>query len=75
MISVNALFTIWIWLCLSETNTPSLVVANKMDLPEAAENLKEFKRITNTNPIELSALTGDGTDALRNAIEEMTEKK
>jgi len=47
---------------------PSLVVANKMDLPEAAENLKVFKRKTKTKPLAVSAVTGDGIPELKAAI-------
>jgi GTP-binding protein len=53
---------------------PSIVVANKMDLPEAAEHLKVFKRKTRTRPIPVSALTGDGIDALRQAICDLKKK-
>jgi len=47
---------------------PSLVVANKMDLPDAAGNLKLFRRKTRTKPIPVSALTADGIPALSSAI-------
>lgn len=39
---------------------PSLVVANKMDLPEAEENLKAFRRRTKLKPTPLAAATGLG---------------
>ena len=52
---------------------PSLIVANKMDVPESAENLKEFKRKTRTKPVLISALTGEGTDALRQTLRELWE--
>jgi len=47
---------------------PCIVVANKMDLPEAAENLKAFKRKTRTRPIPVSALTGEGIPELKREI-------
>ena len=47
---------------------PHLVVANKMDLPEAAEKLAEFRAETGEEPIPLSAETGDGVDALKAAL-------
>ena len=47
---------------------PHLVVANKMDLPEAAERLAEFRAETGEEPIPLSAETGDGVDALKAAL-------
>ena len=50
---------------------PSLVVANKMDLPEARENLKEFKKSTGIDPIEISAETGNGIDQLRKELHEL----
>jgi GTPase len=50
---------------------PALVVANKMDLAEAKENLKEFKKKTRTKPIPVSAATGDGIKELREAIRKL----
>jgi GTPase len=55
----------------SMLDRPSIVVANKMDVPEAAENLKVFKRKTRTKPLLLSAMTGDGVPKLRQAIREL----
>ena len=53
---------------------PSLVVANKMDLPEAAENIKEFRKRTRTRPIPVSATTGKGLDRLKDAIYKLWKK-
>ena len=47
---------------------PALVVANKMDLPEAAERLKDFRKRTKTRPIPISAATGEGTEKLKEEI-------
>lgn len=47
---------------------PALVVANKMDLPEAADKLKAFKRRTKTKPLEISAEAGSGVDAVKAAL-------
>lgn len=47
---------------------PALVVANKMDVPEATEQLKIFKRKTRTRPIPVSALTREGMDRLENEL-------
>jgi len=47
---------------------PSLVVANKMDLPEAGDYLKEFVRRTGVAPIALSADTGEGIGRLLDAL-------
>ncbi len=53
---------------------PSLVVANKMDLPEAAENLERFCKETGCDPITISAETGDGIDALKAKLHDLCEK-
>jgi GTPase len=53
---------------------PSLVVANKMDLPEAADALKEFKKKTKVKPLPISAQTGEGIDKLRDAVQELAKK-
>jgi GTP-binding protein len=50
---------------------PCLVVANKMDLPEAADNLPDFETNTGTAPIKVSAETGQGIDDLRREIYSM----
>jgi GTP-binding protein len=47
---------------------PRLVVANKLDLPEAREHLPEFVRRTGVNPIPISAQTGEGVEQLRQAL-------
>ena len=49
---------------------PRLVIANKMDLPEAREHRAEFERRTGERPIPLSAQTGEGMPALRQALRE-----
>jgi GTP-binding protein len=51
---------------------PWIVVANKMDLPEAAENLRAFKRrFRKAEVIAISANAGTGLDALRARIAEL----
>ena len=47
---------------------PHLVIANKMDLPEAADLLAEFKKETGEEPICISAAIGEGMDALKEAL-------
>jgi GTPase len=47
---------------------PSLLVANKMDLPAARENLDAFRDETRTDPLPVSAVTGENVDRLRRAI-------
>jgi len=45
-----------------------LVVANKMDLPESAKNLRRFKRKHRVRVLEISSLTHAGLDKLRLAL-------
>lgn len=47
---------------------PSICVANKMDLPDAPEHLKVFKRKTRLKPIEVSTLDRRGLDLVRKAL-------
>ena len=47
---------------------PRMIVANKMDLPEAAPLLKEFKRRTRQKVLQISAETGLGIAELKTAL-------
>ena len=47
---------------------PFLVVANKMDLPEAAAHLKAFVRRTKVRPVQMSAAAGTGVEELKQAL-------
>ncbi|MBP1588603.1 MAG: GTPase ObgE [Kiritimatiellae bacterium] len=47
---------------------PSLVVANKMDEPEAAQHLAAFRRRFKLRPLPMSAVLGEGVEALRNQL-------
>lgn len=49
-------------------DVPSIVVANKMDLPGAEDYLKAFKRKTRTRPIAVSAESGEGLDELKKRL-------
>ena len=49
---------------------PALVLANKMDLPGAAENLKKFRQRTRTKPLPIAAGTGEGIEKVRDALYE-----
>jgi len=49
-------------------NKQRLVVANKMDLPEAKKNLTAFKRKHRVRVREIAALAGDGLDKLKLAL-------
>jgi GTP-binding protein len=54
---------------------PRLVVANKMDEPAAAENLKKFKRrVRNTPVMPMSAAFDDGVDKFKQTIREAVKK-
>ncbi len=44
---------------------PALVVANKLDTPEAQENLSRFVAETGVEPIAVSCATRDGLDVLK----------
>lgn len=46
----------------------TLVVANKMDLPEAGENLVRFRKETRTKPMPVSAESGEGLDRLKTRL-------
>ncbi len=47
---------------------PSLVVANKIDLPEAAEHLAEFERATGKKPLQISTVTRAGIHEFKQTI-------
>lgn len=48
-----------------------IVVANKMDLPEARENLKAFKKKIRVEIVPISAATGEGLDELRERLKRL----
>jgi GTP-binding protein len=50
---------------------PRLVVANKMDVPAATANLELFVQTSGVTPLCVSAVSGDGMDALRTAIRDL----
>ncbi len=47
---------------------PRILVANKMDVPEARENLKRFRRKVKEEIFPISAATGEGMDAFLNRL-------
>lgn len=53
---------------------PSLVIANKLDLPEAAENLDTFRTATGIDPICISTLTVEGIDTLKSNLHDLCDK-
>ena len=58
------------------TERPQIIVANKMDMPEAAENLAAFKeKLTDDHPVfPISAFTKEGLRDLLFAIADVIEK-
>lgn len=50
------------------THRPYLVLANKMDQPEAAERLAKFKAATGLDPLPLSASSGAGVPELKQLL-------
>lgn len=50
---------------------PFIVVANKMDLPEAADHLKKFKKKLKLNPLQISCEAEEGLEKL---IDELWER-
>ncbi|MGZ0052730.1 GTPase ObgE [Brevibacillus gelatini] len=51
---------------------PQIIAANKMDLPEAAENLRRFKeKVPDAKVFEISAATRQGVQELMYAVGEM----
>jgi len=50
---------------------PALIVANKMDLDPALENLPEFMAQTGQKPLLVSGLTRRGTDELKSALHKL----
>lgn len=49
---------------------PRIVVANKMDQPQALENIRKFKRKYRIDPLRISADLGENLDSLREALYE-----
>jgi GTP-binding protein len=54
---------------------PWFIVANKMDLPEAEENLRHFKkRFPRSTTVPLSAKEGRGIDELKRLLKEWMDQ-
>lgn len=49
---------------------PSLLLANKMDEPDAVENLEAFKKETGLDPLPVSAGLGEGLDPIKEILYE-----
>jgi GTPase len=54
---------------------PALIVANKMDLTPAPENLPEFITRTGQNPLPVSGLKRQGTDELKSALQKLVSNQ
>ncbi|MGI6497071.1 MAG: GTPase ObgE [Kiritimatiellia bacterium] len=53
---------------------PSMILANKMDLPGAVENLVEFRKRIRNAPIQVSALDRTGLDDVREKLRGLLQK-
>ncbi len=53
---------------------PQLIVANKMDMPQAKENLKKFKEKVSSEILEITALNGEGLEKLVYKIADLLDK-
>jgi len=54
---------------------PRILVANKMDLPEARANLKEFRKEIGEKPLEVSTVDATGLDTLTNRLFRLIKPK
>ena len=53
---------------------PQIIIANKMDMPNAVENLEKFKdKIKDIEIYPISGLTGEGIDAVINRLADMLD--
>lgn len=55
-------------------NKPQIIIANKMDLPNSEENLKEFKKKVNKEIYEISALTSSNLDKVITKLADMLDE-
>ncbi len=53
---------------------PMIVIANKMDMPDSKKNLEEFKKKTNLDVYEISAINSEGVDNVLIHLADMVEK-
>ena len=52
-----------------------VIVANKMDLPEAEDNLKKFKKKYNKEILEISALQGMGIETFVKRLKDIIKEE
>ena len=53
---------------------PQIVIANKMDIPGAQENLEEFKKKVDVEIYEISAATNQGLDKVVNRLADLLDE-
>ena len=53
---------------------PQIVIANKMDIPGAKENLEEFKKKTDVQIYEISSATNQGLDKVINRLADLLDE-
>lgn len=53
---------------------PQIIIANKMDMPDAADNLKQFKEKVNADIYPIKAVTGEGLDNVIEVLADMLSK-
>ncbi|MBQ3511731.1 MAG: GTPase ObgE [Bacilli bacterium] len=53
---------------------PQIVIANKMDIPGAKENLEEFKKKVDVEIYEISAATNQGLDKVINRLADLLDE-
>ena len=52
---------------------PEVIIANKMDIPSATDNLKKFKEKVKVPVYEISAINNEGLDKVIDALEELVK--
>ena len=53
---------------------PQIIIANKMDMPDAEDNLKQFKDKVNADIFPIKAVTGEGLDNVIEVLADMLSK-
>lgn len=53
---------------------PQIAIANKMDMPEALDNLKEFKKKVDVPVYEISAIKGEGLEKVAFKLADMLDE-
>lgn len=53
---------------------PQIVIANKMDMPDSKENLKQFKQKVDKDIYEMSAINGEGVDKIILKLADMLDQ-